>query len=125
MENKYNGTGLLYDLSILAELDDPGYILEMLSLFLTNYPTDLAELSRVLAEKDWPEVERRAHKLKGAIGILQATSIAAILATMESNAREKKALDNMPQQLQQLKGLLTLLEIQLVQEQEQIKKGMV
>ena len=124
MENKYAGTGILYDLSILAELDDPGYILEMLSMFLTNYPADLAELSRVVAEKDWPEVERRAHKLKGTISILQATSISPILAAMEANARERKQLDEMPEQLQNLKALLAILDQQLVQEQEQIKKGM-
>lgn len=124
MENKPPGSEILYDLSILAELDEPEYVLEMISLFLSNYPSDLAELSRVVAEKDWREVERRAHKLKGAAAILQATSISSILAAMESNARDQQVLDEMPLHLQRLKELLAILESQLMQEQERLKKGM-
>jgi HPt (histidine-containing phosphotransfer) domain-containing protein len=124
MENKYDGHGIMYDLSILAELDEPKYVLEMISLFLTNCPPDFAELTRVVNEKDWSEVEKRAHKLKGATGILQATSVATILAWMEKNARDNTDLDQMPQQLEELTGLFQILEHQLVQEHEQIKKGM-
>jgi HPt (histidine-containing phosphotransfer) domain-containing protein len=123
MENNTADTGIMYDLSILAELDDPGYVLEMLSLFLSSYPPDLAEMNRVLEEKNWPEMERRAHKLKGSVSILQATKLSSLLATIEHNARDLKNLAEMPQQLEELTRLFAKLDIQLRQEQIKINMG--
>ena len=112
----------LYDLSLLEELDDKESILDVLSLFLDNTPAEVKELSLLVQQKNWNVLFRQAHKIKGAVAILQATKLAELLGRLEENAKEEKGLSGIEKQVEEITTLFAQVEIHLREEQELIKK---
>jgi PAS domain S-box-containing protein len=113
----------LYDLSLLEELDDVESILDVVSLFLNNTPAEMVDLQRSVAAADWDAVYKLAHKIKGAIGILQAQPLAALLADMERQARERTGLDRIAPEMEQLAQLFARLEDQLKEVKKNLEGG--
>ncbi len=73
----------LYDLSMLEEMDDNDYLLEILTIFLSEASSDFKEMKQAM-EQGWMEVLcKKAHKLKGGTGVIQAESLAALLSEIE------------------------------------------
>lgn len=83
-------TEALYDLSMLEEMDDTAYLLEMLSIFLRESPKDILEMREALLGGNIGAVCKKAHKLKGSAGIIQAQKLKMILEDIE--AAEKKGI---------------------------------
>ena len=111
----------MYNLSLLEELDDKEAVLDVISLFLDNTPSEVKELAALAQEKKWTVLYRQAHKIKGAVAILQATKIAQLLGRIEANAKEEKELEVIVQQVEEVTKLFAEMEIRLREEQEQIK----
>jgi PAS domain S-box-containing protein len=89
----------LYDLSLLEELDDKESLLDVISLFLENTPVEVMSLPALAQDRNWTELFKLAHKIKGAVAILQATAIAQLLGSIELNAKEEKNLDQIADQV--------------------------
>lgn len=111
----------LFDLSLIRELDDDKYLIEVIEFFLDNTPTDFKELAPLAANKDWDALYKKAHKIKGAAGMLQSTKLAAILAAIESNARHIANTEKIPELVKEAAGLFTALQKALRKELDQIK----
>ncbi|MES2374725.1 MAG: PAS domain S-box protein [Bacteroidota bacterium] len=114
--------GKLYDLSLLEELDDKKYVYDMILFFLQNTTADIAQLSPLAVNKEWDQLYKMAHKIKGAAGMLQVTGLTALLAKIELDAKEKKDLDTIGSRAQEATRLFVELEIQLQEELEILKK---
>ncbi|MEO7531554.1 MAG: response regulator, partial [Sediminibacterium sp.] len=112
----------LYDLSLLEELDDKRYVYDMIGFFLENSPTDMNRLLPLFETQDWDGLYKAAHKVKGATGMMQSTRISALLAKIESSAREKIHLEQIGKWVKDVIQLFTELEKQLAEELEIIKK---
>ncbi|MCW3093956.1 MAG: HPt (Histidine-containing phosphotransfer) protein [Ferruginibacter sp.] len=78
----------LYDLSILVEMDDDEYLLEMLSILLTDVPKDLKEMKKAVQAGKPAMVCQAAHKLKGSAGIIQATKLTELLVDIEAIGKD-------------------------------------
>ncbi|MCK9404648.1 MAG: PAS domain S-box protein [Chitinophagaceae bacterium] len=113
----------LFDLSLIRELDDDNYLIEVVEFFLDNTPTDFKELAPLAANKDWDALYKKAHKVKGAAGMLQSTKLAAILATIESNARHMANTEKIPELVQEATELFSALQKALRKELDNIKNG--
>lgn len=75
--------GDLYDLSMLEEMDDNEYLLEMLAVLLNETPKDLKQMKDALRAGKAQLVCQAAHKLKSSSGIIQAEKFTALLSEIE------------------------------------------
>ncbi len=119
-KDNYMDQEKLYDLSLLEGLDDKESLLDVLNLFLENTPAQVKELMSLAELQEWGPLSKLAHKLKGALSMLQATRISSLLGIIELNTREQKQLDQVPGQVQELQGLFEQMEKQLLAHKERI-----
>ena len=106
----------LYDLSILEEMDDKEYIVEIVSMFLKDTPGELKEIKAALAAGNTEVVYKKAHKLKSSAGILQAQHLINLLTDLERIAKTEKIdadlsilLENVQRQYKDLEQALQQL----------------
>jgi PAS domain S-box-containing protein len=85
-----SGNENLFDLSLLEEMNDNEYLLEMLTIFLSNTPIELNELNRACLASQFDAVYKMAHKLKGSTGVFQANFLSDVLEKIENTARAGK-----------------------------------
>jgi PAS domain S-box-containing protein len=74
----------------LRELEEegaPGFLRELIDLYLSDLPGRLAELERAVAAGDAPAVQRAAHTLKGSSANLGARRVATDCEAIERDAR--------------------------------------
>ncbi len=114
----------LYDLSLLKELDDPGYVAEVLAFFLENAPKDVDELLPMAEQEDWTGLHKKAHKIKGAAAMLQSRRLTDILARIEIKSKELSDTETIAQLTKEAVSLFSLLQKQLETELAQLKKDM-
>lgn len=74
----------LYDLSMLEEMDDTEYLLEILTVLLNETPKDFKAMKEALQAGKTDIVCKQAHKLKSSAGIIQAEKLATILENIET-----------------------------------------
>jgi PAS domain S-box-containing protein len=110
----------LYDLSLLEGLDDKDSLLDVLNLFLENTPNQIKELSVLGTTEQYDDMYKLAHKLKGALAMLQASRISDVLGKIEANARERKELDTIQEKITEVCTLFDQMQAQLLTEKEQI-----
>lgn len=77
-------TADLYDLSMLEEMDDTEYLLDMLTTLLHEAPKDIKEMQLALVAGKIDIVCKQAHKLKSSAGIIQAEKLIALLEDIEA-----------------------------------------
>jgi CheY-like chemotaxis protein len=83
----------LYDLSLLEEMDDNEYIVEIVSIFLNETPKELAEMQKAAISGKIDIVYAKAHKLKSSTGLLQADTLLQILKHIEGISKSGSGSD--------------------------------
>lgn len=111
-----------YDLVLLEELEDSNYVLEVLSFFLQNAPVDIKELNVLVLENNRDALSKKAHKLKGAAGMLKAQKLQSLLAGIEQGAKKDTPMEKLAEDVSQVLKIYAELEKQLEQEIAKIKK---
>ena len=84
-------SNLLFDLSMLEEMDDDEYVEEILSLFLETMPIELNALTVAIAANELNEVYVIAHKIKSSVGLLKARVLLNTITEIETKARNGEA----------------------------------
>ena len=84
-----------FDLSILEEMDDPEYTMEIVTLFIKDTPRQLKEIREALTAGSFDTVCKSAHKLKSSAGILQANKLIKYLADIETLAKTGQSKDEL------------------------------
>lgn len=118
-ETTMNGDKL-YDLALLEGLDDKESLLDVLNLFLESTPTQIDELLVLGKTDQYDDIYKLAHKLKGALAMLQASRISELLGKIEADARERKETDKILDKITEASRLFDEMQKQLVAEKEQI-----
>ena len=96
MFNKYSNpsgervTTKLFDLSFLEEMDDNGYIIDIVTIFLDEAPSEIKEIADAIKKENPELVVRKAHKLKNSAAVLQANQLVTLLDTVEKSAKANK-----------------------------------
>lgn len=68
----------------------------------------------------YDEIYKLAHKLKGALAMLQATRISELLGSIEADARERKETEKIAEKIAEVYRLFDEMQAQLSAEKEQI-----
>ena len=72
------------DLSMLEEMEDNEYLLEIITVLLSEMPGDIKEMKQAAQEGKADIVCKKAHKLKGSAGVIQAEKLIAMLGEIET-----------------------------------------
>ncbi len=112
----------LYDLATLKSMGDKESLLDIISLILSNTFSDIQQLPILAREKNWPKLFKAAHKAKGSVSVLQATSILQLLAEIEKNAREETHLSAIEEKVTAVMKLFAEMELQLRDEEKQLRE---
>jgi len=70
---------------------DPGLLLELIDLYLSDAPQRMAEIEQSLASGNWKLLERAAHTLKSASANIGALGLSALCQQLELKARASDA----------------------------------
>lgn len=98
-------TEKFYSLHHLIELDDVDSLCEILELFLDSTPRMMGEINQAILDKNWEEVFQKSHKIKSSLGILQMNKLMSWMNKIESDAKERKNLDQIPNIFKQAETL--------------------
>ncbi|MBK5273019.1 MAG: response regulator, partial [Bacteroidia bacterium] len=97
---KHKNSEKPYSLDHLTELDDADCLCEILQLFLDSTPATLNEISEAIKEKNWEQVYKQSHKLKSSVGLLQMNELLSVITQMESDGKEQKNLNRLPEKFE-------------------------
>jgi DNA-binding NarL/FixJ family response regulator len=89
-------TEKLFDLSLLEEMDDNDYIIEIVSIFLSETPRELAEMQKAAALGKLDIISGKAHKLKSSAGLIEANTLLKILREIEDFAKSLRQTQVIP-----------------------------
>jgi len=78
----------LYDLSMLEEMEDNDYLLEILTIFLSEASGDFKEMKYEMEQGRVENLCKKAHKLKGGTGVIQAEGLAGLLSKIETMGKK-------------------------------------
>ncbi|MFI5153890.1 MAG: response regulator [Chitinophagales bacterium] len=108
----------LYDLSMVQSVSggDNGFIKKMIHLFIETVPQNVQELSNALLAENWEQLGKMAHKLKSTVDSMGIKSIYSDIRTVESNAKEKKNLHDIPAQIRKIETVIVNCIEQLKEE---------
>ena len=80
--------GELYNLSLLEEMEDNEYLVEVLDIFLKEAPVELKEMTGALQSRKIDVIGLKAHKLKNSVCIIQASQLTECLTRIEMLGKE-------------------------------------
>ena len=75
--------------------DDPGLVLELIGMFLTDAPQRMSDIQASLARGDIASLERAAHTLKSSSANIGAARLSSCCKSMEELARNR-AVEGLP-----------------------------
>ena len=73
----------LYNLSMLEEMDDKEYLVEVLTIFLKESQREFKELREALLNRKPGILCQKAHSMKGSVGVIQADQLSGYLHRIE------------------------------------------
>jgi HPt (histidine-containing phosphotransfer) domain-containing protein len=82
---------ILFDLSLLEEMDDDEYVADILTIFLGDTPKEFNDLKKACFLNKCDDVYKMAHKIKGSAGLLQANFLLNRLIKIEEIAKAGKS----------------------------------
>ena len=86
--NNGSSTAAVNFVELLQRFDGDRILLaELLEIFREEYPGQIRNAQRAIAQKDAAEVERWGHSLKGALGNLSAIRASALAGELEAMGR--------------------------------------
>jgi len=88
-ETRRDGAAFDYEKSLARLGGDPDLFREIVSLFLEDSPELVDRARRTLRERDFPELERAAHSLKGLSVNFDAQRLAAAALCIEQHAHDR------------------------------------
>lgn len=97
-------TGLV-DLSFLLDIaeNDPGYISDVLDIFLSTMPEGLKKLESLIRESDdWEGIYRQAHFLKSSVSVVKVRDMFDRLAAIERLAKNHEDKEQVVQLLDEI-----------------------
>ena len=107
------GTEALYDLSMLEEMEDNEYLAEVLTIFLKETPSELTEMKQALNGGNSETIAKKAHKIKGSAGIIQADRLIELLTKIETIAKKGIPGNELMNLVENTRQLYTNIELAL------------
>jgi len=124
-EHVFGDDELKIDLKILFALGDttPEYISMMINVFTENMEPTIKQLYQLLADKNMPELQRKAHYAKSSLAVVQIDVMFNLAKSIELDCKTEQPLEGIETKIKQFESLFkraklylnTYLETLLVQ----------
>ena len=120
-ENKNNQP---LDLSYLKEMsgDSADFMIEMLEAFQKQTPIYMDDLEKAINARDWNATAGCAHKMKPTFFYIGRVDVRDHMQEIESNARELKDIDSIPNAFNEAKEFVSILFQQLADAKVELEK---
>ncbi|MEI6087792.1 MAG: Hpt domain-containing protein [Bacteroidota bacterium] len=115
---------ILFDTTLLDEMGSKKSTIRVLEYYLEESPKYLLDLDKLLAERDFPSLIYKSHKLKGSLGMLKADLLVSLIYQLETAVSTELNFDKLQELLGLIKEKLLLLDTQLFQEIKRIKDSL-
>ena len=115
---------ILFDTALIDEIGSKKSTIRVLEYYLEDSPKFLQDFEKLLSERDLPNFIKKAHKLKGSLGMLKADLLVSLINQMEIAAVNEKNIDQLPDLLAALKAKLHILDEQIIQKIIKIKESL-
>ena len=111
-ENKNNQP---LDLSYLREMsgDSIDFMIEMLDVFQKQTPIYIDDLEKAIDARNWKATSECAHKMKPTFFYVGRVDVRDHMQEIETNARELKDIENIPNSFNEVKEFVSILYQQL------------
>ena len=76
-----------FKLTLLEEMEDDEYTIEILNQFINATPGELATMQELHSAEDYESIHNLAHKLKSSVGLLQAQELLTNLIDIEADSK--------------------------------------
>jgi len=105
----------IYDLTMVHSVSggDTAFIKKMVRLFIETVPQNVAELKQSVETENWDQAAKLAHKLKSTIDSMGIRSIHQEIRSVESNAKQKANLKEVPLLVQKIESAIATCVRQL------------
>ena len=105
----------LYDLTMVRSVSggDEEFIKKMVQLFIDTVPPNVSELVLSMQKENWDQVAKLAHKLKSTVDSMGITDLKAVIRTVESHAKMKESLNEMPELVETIRSVISACGEQL------------
>jgi len=124
MQDNYDNHPL--DLSYLTEMvgHNPEFMIEVFDTFIEQTPFYLAELEDAISRENWDKVGNCAHKIKPTFSYIGRNDVKDFVHTIEHNARNKIAVEQIAVDFERLKAFLVEIYAQLEAARKDIQSKM-
>jgi HPt (histidine-containing phosphotransfer) domain-containing protein len=113
--NETHTAAALYNLTMLEELEDNEYLAEVINIFLEEAPVELKEMKQAATGGNNDMIAKKAHKLKGSAGVIQADKLIESLTSLEFNAKSGAAINELQNLVDKTKQIYSNIEYALQQ----------
>lgn len=120
-QNAEKGTNDYYNLQFLYEIGDKDYIAEIIDIFLSTTPVTLKEIKEHIHQQNWEDAAKGAHKLKSGLGALQMNQMLSSITAIETIAKQKSGVEQLPALADEALHQYTLVEPMLKAELEKAR----
>lgn len=112
------GTEKKYDLSYLNEISggDKDFILDMITDFVNNTPTVLAEVAKNINSNDWQNLYKAVHKFIPSFEFVGAEKVREALVKIEDYSKTQTNLNEIPYFYEQVKEYCNEVIVELKQD---------
>ncbi|WP_442588297.1 Hpt domain-containing protein [Pedobacter sp. AW31-3R] len=112
------------DLSYLRDMsgDSVEFMIEMIDMFKQQTPLYIADLEQAIQAADWEKAAGFAHKIKPTLSYVGREDARALLQNIENDARESKAVSNIPNAFKELTDFSVILYRQLDEAKAELEK---
>ena len=124
MQNADTMEDILFDTALIDEIGSKKSTIRVLEYYLEDSPKFLQDFEKLLSDRDLPNFIKKAHKLKGSLGMLKADLLVSLINQMEIAAVNEKNIDQLPDLLAALKAKLHILDEQIIQKIIKIKESL-
>lgn len=112
------------DLSYLREMsgDSVDFMIEMLEAFQKQTPIYMADLEKAVNARDWKSTSECAHKMKPTFFYVGRVDVRDHMQEIETNARELKDVETIPDAFNTAKEFVVILAQQLATAKAELEK---
>lgn len=95
------------EISYLNKITEGDIVLrkKMIDLIIKETPPDIANLKRLIDEKDWPALKSLAHKFKSTAIFLGNKQLETLIKTVEDMAGERRETNKIPIMIEQIEEI--------------------
>lgn len=115
------------DLSYLRDMagDSPEFMIEMIDMFKSQMPINMADLEMALNNNDWAKVCHFAHKIKPTFAYIGRNDAKEHMQQMETDAKNLENVEGLVSAFKEISAVLPFIFKQLDEAKTELEKQLI